>query len=196
MVQIILQMLTQNNNLPKIGECTIAVIGVGYVGLPLALEIASTTKIIGENISHKKKVIGFDINKKHIEYLKKKYQNSNENFQNINFSSETSILAKADVFLISVPTPIDKSKRPDFSALERACKYVGNSIKNKKNCFDPIIVFESTVYPGATEEICVPILESNSSLKSNTNFGFFYGYSPERINPGDEDHQLTKIKKL
>lgn len=190
-------MLTKNNNLPEIGKCSIAIIGLGYVGLPLALAITKTKNIIGENSSQNKKIIGFDINKKHIGYLKTKYQkNTNENFQNITFSSEAYILEKADVFIISVPTPIDKAKRPDFSALEKACEAVGNSIKTRKNRFDPIIIFESTVYPGATEEICIPILESNSNLKSNTNNGFFYGYSPERINPGDGDHQLTKIKKI
>ncbi|MDC3119353.1 nucleotide sugar dehydrogenase, partial [Prochlorococcus sp. AH-716-K03] len=189
-------MLTQNNNLPKIGECKIAILGLGYVGLPLAIEIAKTKKIIGKNILNNEKVIGFDINKKHIEYLKNKYKNIKENFLNITFSSEAHILSKTDVFIISVPTPIDTAKRPDFCALERACESVGNSIKNKKNCFDPIVIFESTVYPGATEEICVPIIESISNLKSNTSNGFFYGYSPERINPGDGDHQLTNIKKI
>ena len=189
-------MLTQKNNLPQIGECTIVIIGLGYVGLPLALEIAKTKKIIGEKISNNEKVFGFDINKKHIENLQTKYRNTKENFANIIFFSEISMLSKADVFIISVPTPIDKAKRPDFSALKKACEFVGNAIKNRKNRFNPIIVFESTVYPGATEEICVPIIESNSNLKSNNDFGFFYGYSPERINPGDEDHQLTKIKKI
>ena len=189
-------MLTQKNNLPKIGQCTIAIIGLGYVGLPLALEIAKTKKIIGGNISNYEKVIGFDINKKHIENLKNKYQNTEEDLPYITFFSETHWLRKADVFIISVPTPIDKAKRPDFSALERACEFVGNSIKNRKNRYDPIVIFESTVYPGATEEICVPIIESNSNLKSNSDFGFFYGYSPERINPGDKEHQLTKIKKI
>ena len=189
-------MLTQNYNLPKIGECTIAIIGLGYVGLPLAIEIANTKKIIGKNIQNNEKIIGFDIKKKHIEYLKNKYKNIKENFLNITFSSEAHILSKADVFIVSVPTPIDTAKRPDFYALERACESVGNSIKNKTNCFDPIVIFESTVYPGATEEICVPIIESISNLKSNTSSGFFYGYSPERINPGDRDHQLITIKKI
>ena len=190
-------MLNKDNNLPEIGNCTIAIIGLGYVGLPLILEIAKTKKIIGENILQPRKIIGFDINKKHIEYLKDKYKKkTKDNFQNITFSSDRYILEKTDVFIISVPTPIDKAKRPDFSALEKSCEIVGKSIKTKKSRFDPIIIFESTVYPGATEEICIPILESNSKLKGNSNNGFFYGYSPERINPGDRDHQLIKIKKI
>ena len=150
-------------------------------------------KIIG-NISNYEKVIGFDINKKHIEILKINIKIPKK-ICHISLFSETHWLRKADVFIISVPTPIDKAK-DWFCALERACEFVGNSIKNRKDRYDPIVIFESTVYPGATEEICVPIIESNSNLKSNSDFGFFYGYSPERINPGDKEHQLTKIKKI
>ncbi len=195
-------MLNQVQNLPELESCKIAIIGLGYVGLPLALEIAKSRTDLAKNSSDEN-VIGFDINFERINFLKTKINIESENNKKVNiyFTNDEDILSKADIYIIAVPTPIDNAKRPDFNALENACAIVANAIKTRKkvkskNNSNPIIVFESTVYPGATEEVCIPLLEEISNLLGNTNGGFFYGYSPERINPGDEDHQLTKVKKI
>ncbi|MFL2704998.1 MAG: nucleotide sugar dehydrogenase [Gammaproteobacteria bacterium] len=168
-----------------ISKIEIAVIGLGYVGLPLAAEFGK-----------KRSVVGFDIDKRRIEELKdgidKTLEISKrelEDSKNLNFTSEVNDLKKCNFFIVTVPTPIDEDNKPDLNPLLKASTLIGSLIKR-----GDIVVFESTVYPGATEEECVPILEKESSLKFNKDF--FVGYSPERINPGDKEHTLTKIIKV
>ncbi|CAN5521183.1 nucleotide sugar dehydrogenase [soil metagenome] len=162
----------------------ICVIGLGYVGLPIALEF-----------SKKFSVIGYDINPTRVELMKKKVDPSKEllpeDFENcdIVFTSDRSILKEAQFFVIAVPTPIDEHKNPDLKSLILACETVGKALKK-----GDYVVFESTVYPGCTEEDCVPVLEKESGL--NFVKDFKVGFSPERINPGDKDHTLTKIVKV
>jgi UDP-N-acetyl-D-glucosamine/UDP-N-acetyl-D-galactosamine dehydrogenase len=163
----------------------IAIIGLGYVGLPLAAEFGK-----------KYKVIGFDINNSRIDLLKKKidptFEISKKKFVQatyLNFTSNPKDLKDCNIFIVTVPTPIDDQKRPDLTALEKSSKTVGSVLKK-----DDIVIYESTVYPGATEEICVPILEKKSGLIFNKDF--YCGYSPERINPGDKKHRLVDIKKV
>ena len=163
----------------------LAIIGLGYVGLPLCLEF-------GKN----RKVIGFDLNKKRIENLKKNIDDNKEfNKLSIRYSKKTFFtsrvedLNEANCFIIAVPTPVTKNLKPDLSYLVSASKIVGRLLKK-----NDIVIYESTVYPGATEEICVPILEEQSGLLFNNDF--FCGYSPERINPGDKDHRITTIRKV
>lgn len=164
---------------------TIAVIGLGYVGLPLAVEFAKT-----------REVVGFDINPKRIAELKDGIDCTREcslnellNAKHLTLSSNREDLRRASIFIVTVPTPVDDANRPDLSPLIAASKTVGSVLK-----FGDIVVYESTVYPGATEEVCVPILENTSSLVFNQSF--YCGYSPERINPGDREHRLTRIKKI
>jgi UDP-N-acetyl-D-glucosamine/UDP-N-acetyl-D-galactosamine dehydrogenase len=163
----------------------IAIIGLGYVGLPLALEF-----------SKKFDVIGFDINESRVNELVSGFDRTLEveardleQSKKLTFTSLPADICNRNIYIITVPTPIDNSKNPDLSYIEKACKLVGKALKGKE-----IIIFESTVYPGATEEICVPILENYSELKFNQDF--FCGYSPERINPGDKKHRVTNIKKI
>lgn len=162
----------------------ICIIGLGYVGLPIALEFAK-----------KFSVIGFDINSERIGLMKKKVDPSKElsfdDFENcdIVFTSDVADIKEAVFYIVAVPTPIDEHKYPDLRALLSACKTVGQVLKK-----GDYVVFESTVYPGCTEEDCIPILENLSELKFIKDFKV--GYSPERINPGDKDHTLTKIKKV
>jgi UDP-N-acetyl-D-glucosamine/UDP-N-acetyl-D-galactosamine dehydrogenase len=163
----------------------IAVIGLGYVGLPLAVEfgrIFSTT--------------GFDINSKRIHELKKGNDHTLEitrqdfnKAKHLSFTSDIKNITSCNIFIITVPTPIDSQKRPDLTPLTNASEMIGKILKKQD-----IVIYESTVYPGATEEICVPILEKNSNLSFNKDF--YCGYSPERINPGDKEHRLTSIKKV
>ncbi|MBI80481.1 MAG: Vi polysaccharide biosynthesis UDP-N-acetylglucosamine C-6 dehydrogenase TviB [Gammaproteobacteria bacterium] len=168
-----------------ISKIEIAVIGLGYVGLPLAVEFGK-----------KRSVVGFDIDKRRIEELNdgidKTLEISKreiEDSKNLTFTSEVNDLKKCNFFIVTVPTPIDEDNQPDLNPLLKASTLIGSLIKR-----GDIVVFESTVYPGATEEECVPILEKESSLKFNQDF--FVGYSPERINPGDKEHTLTKIIKV
>lgn len=162
----------------------ISVIGLGYVGLPVAVAFAKKTH-----------VIAFDINSKRIENLNDKFditkEVSSEEFENlsITFTVDSSELKKADFHIVAVPTPIDNSNKPDLSILLSASEIVGSQLKA-----GDIVVYESTVYPGATEEDCVPVLERCSGLKCGHDF--YVGYSPERINPGDKEHTFTKIKKI
>lgn len=162
----------------------ITVIGLGYVGLPLALEFGK-----------KYNTTGFDLNKKRIEELNQQIDYSKEiskeeflNSKQIKFTSSLENVS-SDVYIIAVPTPIDKQKRPDLSPLISASTIVGRILKE-----GDIVIYESTVYPGCTEEICVPILEKESALIFNKNF--YCGYSPERINPGDKERPITKIMKI
>ena len=164
----------------------ISLIGLGYVGLPLAVAFAK-----------KYKVIGFDINNKRIEELENNYDRtlevSKEDLkkvkENIKYTSNLQDLKEASIHIVTVPTPIDKHKNPDLTSLIMASRSVGKIFKK-----GDIIIYESTVYPGCTEEVCVPELEKESGLKFNKDF--FVGYSPERINPGDKKHTVTKIKKV
>ncbi|MCB0280367.1 MAG: hypothetical protein KDD94_12740, partial [Calditrichaeota bacterium] len=162
----------------------IAIIGLGYVGLPLAVEF-----------SKKYDTIGFDINDKRISELKSGIDHTREISSDDLISAKLTVtnkledIADSTIYIVTVPTPIDQHKRPDFSPLISASKTVASVLKK-----DNIVIYESTVYPGATEEVCVPILENNSGLKFNQDFTC--GYSPERINPGDKEHTVSTIKKI
>ena len=166
-------------------DINLAVIGLGYVGLPLALEF-----------SKKRKVIGFDINKKRINDLKSGIDINLEfetkklkNTKNLIFTNNVRDLYSLNCYIITVPTPIDEKKKPDLLPLLKATEMISKILKK-----NDIVIYESTVYPGCIEEKCVPILEKYSKLKFNLNF--FCGYSPERINPGDKTHTISKIKKV
>ncbi len=197
--------------LPNLHNCRIAIIGLGYVGLPLAIEFAKKTICCKTKVSLNRKVIGFDTNLERLKDLEnfydKTYQISKEDLKstkNIIYTNNIDNLSDAEVFIITVPTPIDKNKIPDLSFLESASSKVGEAInrnKNRKNSIhtSPIIIYESTVYPGTTEEFCVPIIQEKSGLEYNNkkkNYGFFCGYSPERINPSDKLHTINSITKV
>ena len=169
----------------KIEELKLAVIGLGYVGLPLALAFEK-----------KRSVIGFDIEEKRIQELAsgidRNLESSKEELQNLkqlNFTSNENELKSANCYIVTVPTPINEFKEPDLNPLFNASEIVGKFIKK-----GDIIIYESTVYPGCVEERCVPILEKFSNLHFNQDF--FCGYSPERINPGDKEHTVSNIKKI
>ena len=165
-------------------EKKLAVIGLGYVGLPIALEFAK-----------KIKVIGFDINAKRVEMMRNKIDPSQElessDFDgcDIEFTNDLDVLRQANFFIVAVPTPVDEHNVPDLVPVQRASETIGKVIKK-----DDYVVFESTVYPGCTEEDCLPIIEKLSGLKNITDFKL--GYSPERINPGDKEHTLSSIIKV
>jgi UDP-N-acetyl-D-glucosamine/UDP-N-acetyl-D-galactosamine dehydrogenase len=163
----------------------IAVIGLGYVGLPLAVALARVHP----------SVLGFDVNTKRISELRQNTDRTNEitahdlQHSTMNFSDQENEIAQCNFFIVTVPTPIDENKTPDLRPLEMASKMIGRHLKP-----GDVIVYESTVYPGVTEEICGAILESTSGLKSGTDFKL--GYSPERINPGDKTHTIESIIKV
>ena len=168
-----------------ITNAKIAIIGLGYVGLPLANEF-------GKNHS----VVGFDINQSRIQELKKGEDSTlettsqeREEAVNLIYTENPEDIKDCTVFIVTVPTPIDELKNPNLMPLRKASETVGKVLKK-----DDIVVYESTVYPGATEEVCVPILEEMSGFKFNQDF--YCGYSPERINPGDKHHRLVSIKKI
>ena len=188
-------------SLPPLNNCTVAVIGLGYVGLPLAVEFAKIQACCRTGAALQRRVIGFDINSQRLEELREGIDRTNEisaeelkAAQLLEFTSDPAQLAEADVFVVTVPTPIDSAKRPDLTPLEKASATVGLALKQRCSDSKPVVVYESTVYPGATEEVCIPILERSSDLLVNV--GFFCGYSPERINPGDSEHKLTTITKV
>ncbi len=199
-------------NLPDLKYTKVAVIGLGYVGLPLAVQISKTKKCNKTSESLNREVLGFDINQQRINSLINGIDSTNEidsdmfSYANINFTSDVRDLISCDVFIVTVPTPIDINKCPDFSYLISASKIVGIALKerykinsSKKTLIHPIIIYESTVYPGATEEICLPVLEEYSSfryVKDDPNNYFSYGYSPERINPGDRSRKIDDIVKV
>jgi UDP-N-acetyl-D-glucosamine/UDP-N-acetyl-D-galactosamine dehydrogenase len=179
------------------GKIKIAIVGLGYVGLPLAVEFAK-----------KYQVIGFDINKKRVSELKNNIdhtlETSSKDLEEVNASSLDSLqnsftglwitcelddIKDANFYIVTVPTPVDKNNRPDLTPLYKASETVGKVLLK-----DDIVVYESTVFPGATEDECMPILERMSGLKFNKDF--YLGYSPERINPGDKKHTVTKILKV
>lgn len=168
-----------------INEIKIAVIGLGYVGLPLAVEFGRM-----------RSVVGFDINDRRIEELKAGKDLTLETTEEellaakfLSYTTELDDIRDCNCFIVTVPTPIDEFKRPDLTPLIKASETVGRVLKK-----GDIVIYESTVYPGCTEEDCVPVLEKHSNLKFNQDF--FCGYSPERINPGDKEHRLTTIKKV
>lgn len=162
----------------------IAVVGLGYVGLPVAV-----------SFGNKHKVIGFDINEGRISELKNNYDRTNEvtteklESSNVEYTSDRDKLSESDFIIVAVPTPIDKHNKPNLTPLIKASETVGSALKKGS-----IIVYESTVYPGATEEECVPVLEEFSGLECGKDF--FIGYSPERINPGDKEHTFETITKV
>ncbi|MEB7844847.1 nucleotide sugar dehydrogenase [Mammaliicoccus sciuri] len=167
-----------NNNI------VVAVIGMGYVGMPIAIEF-----------SKKLDVIGFDINKEKIESYKNGIDVTNEvgneiiSSSKVKFTSDKNDIKKGDYIIVAVPTPINQDKTPDLDPLKNVSKMVGENIKKGAT-----IIFESTVYPGVTEDICIPILEQSSNMECGKDF--FVGYSPERINPGDKIHKLSNIIKV
>ena len=169
----------------NLSEVKIAVIGLGYVGLPLAVEF-----------SKKYPVLGFDINGSRVDELSSGKDSTLEvsseellDAKDLQFSTKKNDLKNCNVYIVTVPTPIDKYMRPDLTPLIKASEMLGGFI-NK----DDVVIYESTVYPGATEEDCIPVLERISGLKFNQDF--YAGYSPERINPGDKEHRLTNILKV
>jgi len=164
---------------------TVVVIGLGYVGIPLAVEFGK-----------KRETIGFDINRERVEELKRGFDRTKEvdvqelkNARYLTLTSDIEEIKEGKYYIVAVPTPIDKHKQPDLVPLINATKTVAKVLKPQN-----IVIYESTVYPGCTEEECVPILEQISGLKYNKDF--FCGYSPERINPGDKEHSLTTITKV
>ena len=169
----------------QVEDIKVALVGLGYVGLPLAVEFGK-----------KRPVLGFDINQKRITQLQGGQDHTLEvsdeelaEAKYLRFSSDPAELAKANTYIVTVPTPIDEYKRPDLTPLVKASETIGRVLKK-----GDIVIYESTVYPGATEEDCVPVLEKVSGLTFNVDF--FAGYSPERINPGDKAHRVSTIKKV
>jgi UDP-N-acetyl-D-glucosamine/UDP-N-acetyl-D-galactosamine dehydrogenase len=163
----------------------IAIVGLGYVGLPLAVEF-------GRQLP----TVGFDINATRINALRQGQDHTRETSaeelaaaRHLSYSADPAALKPCNVFIVTVPTPIDTAKRPDLTPLIKASETIGHVLKPGDT-----VIYESTVYPGCTEEICVPILERSSGLRFNTDF--FCGYSPERINPGDKQHRLPSIRKV
>ncbi len=169
----------------QLAQVKLAIIGLGYVGLPLAVEFAK-----------KYRTTGFDLNVRRVNELRGGTDSTLEvsvdelsAVQHLTFTTEVPAIRHCNVFIVAVPTPIDAAKRPDFKPLEGASRTVSQVLKP-----GDVVIFESTVYPGATEEVCVPLLEQGSGLKYNEDF--FCGYSPERINPGDKEHRLPSIVKI
>jgi UDP-N-acetyl-D-galactosamine dehydrogenase len=171
--------------LHKLTEVKLGVIGLGYVGLPLAVEFGKQYPLVG-----------FDINRKRIEELRagtdrtlEVSENELEQASRLSYTSDVADLRNCNTYIVTVPTPVDRHKQPDLTPLIKASETLGKVIKK-----GDVVIYESTVYPGATEEDCIPIIEKFSGLKFNTDF--FAGYSPERINPGDKEHRFTSIKKV
>ena len=169
----------------KLQELRLAIIGLGYVGLPLAVEFGK-----------KRDVIGFDLNIERINQLKNFHDSTLEvsekdlqNAKKLKFAYETEKISESNCFIVTVPTPIDDRKKPDLNPIKKASEMISKILKK-----NDLVIYESTVFPGATEEFCVPILEANSGLTFNKDF--FCGYSPERINPGDKEHRLSSITKV
>jgi UDP-N-acetyl-D-galactosamine dehydrogenase len=169
----------------NLDDKTIAIIGLGYVGLPLAVEFGK-----------QRPVVGFDINPARIAALQGGHDHTQEvtreglaQARHLAFTCHAADIAHCQVYIVTVPTPVDKANRPDLSPLIKASETVGQRLKP-----GDLVVFESTVYPGATEEVCVPVLEKHSGLVFNQDF--YCGYSPERINPGDKVNTLTTIRKV
>ena len=169
----------------KLTDHQIAIVGLGYVGLPLAVEFGKQYK-----------TIGFDINQSRVNELKSGKDSTLEvepenlaSSTQLSFTTQLDDIKDCNIYIVTVPTPIDKNKKPDLTPLEKSSSSIGKVLKD-----GDIVIYESTVFPGCTEEVCVPILEAESGLKFNNNF--YCGYSPERINPGDKVHTVTKIRKV
>lgn len=169
----------------NLDNTTIGIIGLGYVGLPLAVEFGK-----------KNKVIGFDINTQRItelrDFIDLTLECSTDELKQatyLEYSADINDLKQCNVYIVTVPTPIDQHKQPDLTPLVKASETLGKVLKK-----NDVVIYESTVYPGATEEVCIPVLEQVSGLTFNQDF--FAGYSPERINPGDKEHRVTNIKKV
>ena len=163
----------------------LAIIGLGYVGLPLVLAFCK-----------KYNVIGYDLDKQRIKELKNGFDRTNEldgedlaTLKQVTITSNQKDILKSNIYIVTVPTPVDKNNKPNLSHLISASNLIGKSVKS-----GDVVIFESTVFPGCTEEICVPIIEKKSKLVYNKDF--FCGYSPERINPGDKNHNLKNVKKV
>jgi UDP-N-acetyl-D-galactosamine dehydrogenase len=174
-----------NQKLRTLQDVKLAVVGLGYVGLPLAVEF-------GKRLP----VIGFDINRRRVDGLVSGFDQTLEvsaaelaEAAQLTYTADRAELGKANVFIVTVPTPIDEYKQPDLTPLVKASETIGAVLKR-----GDVVIYESTVYPGATEEDCVPVLERVSGLKFNVDF--YAGYSPERINPGDKEHRVSTIKKV
>ncbi len=197
----------KNNYLPNINNCKVAVIGLGYVGLPLSLIISKNKNCLRSSKKLNRKVIGYDLNFDRISELKEGFD-SNSVFQKEDLCGSTSLeftnniddLENVDIFIVTVPTPVNIKKEPDLSLIKEASINIGKLINFKNTQKDnQIIIFESTFYPGITEEICIPIIEEFSNKKYNSSDfknTFFCGYSPERINPGDQNNTLENIVKV
>ncbi len=179
--------MKKNNSQFSIPNYKLAIIGLGYVGLPLAHAFSS-----------KYKVVGFDIAQWRIDELMSGHDRTLELSETqvkealsngMEFTNKLEDIVACNIYIVTVPTPIDKHKKPDLTPLIKASETIGKVLKK-----DDIVIYESTVYPGATEEVCVPVLEKFSGMKFNQDF--FCGYSPERINPGDKEHTVTKILKV
>ena len=199
-------------NLPDLYNCTVAVLGLGYVGLPLCVEIGKRQECIVSKKILNRRVIGFDTNVSKIDNLRNAIDTTQQvsgqtlkQLSFIEFENDTSKLPQADVFIVTVPTPIDDYNIPDLSFLKSASNIVGKALKKRAETSQsneyvtPVIIYESTVYPGVTEEVCVPIVENESNLivnSSSPDNSFVCGYSPERINPGDTERTLRKIVKV
>ena len=169
----------------KDSELKLCIVGLGYVGLPLAVEFGKTIP-----------TIGYDINSDRIKELLDGKDSTLETSEQelkdaacLQYTTDLADTADANVYIVTVPTPVDAFKIPDLEPLRSSSKQVGSVLREGN-----FIIFESTVYPGATEEVCVPILEKESGLLLNQ--GFYVGYSPERINPGDNEHRVTSILKI
>jgi UDP-N-acetyl-D-glucosamine/UDP-N-acetyl-D-galactosamine dehydrogenase len=177
--------MPQPTPVTKLSDVKLAIIGLGYVGLPLATEFAK-----------RRDVVGFDINAARVEALKQGKDTTLEvseeelrEAKGLVYTTNPADIAQCNVFIVTVPTPIDEHKQPDLTPLIKASETIGKILKR-----GDIVIFESTVYPGATEEDCAPVLERFSNLKFNQDF--FLGYSPERVNPGDKQHRVPTIKKV
>lgn len=172
-------------NVPPVHQSVIAVVGLGYVGLPLAVEFGKRFETLGFDLSEEKIAA-------YRRFLDPTGEVSSEDLKaarHLSVSSDESVLAKADIVVIAVPTPVDEAHVPDFAPLISSSSTVGKHMKK-----GTIVVYESTVYPGATEEVCIPLLEAHSGLKWKRDF--HVGYSPERVNPGDKERTITKIMKV
>ena len=169
----------------KAKDTRIAVIGLGYVGLPLAVEFGKRYLTTGFDVNRSRITTLISGNDSTLEVDKAALESATH----LSYTTDVDKLKTCNIYIVTVPTPIDIYKRPDLSPLEKASETVGKVLSK-----DDIVIYESTVYPGATEEVCVPILEKHSGLTFNKNF--YCGYSPERINPGDKEHRVTTIKKV
>ena len=169
----------------NLNSATMAVIGLGYVGLPLAVAFGKNRQVIGFDVNRDRIIALRDCRDATLEVSEAELRQA----EKLSFSMDPDDLKRADVFIITVPTPIDSARRPDLSALRAASQSVGKAMRK-----GAVVIYESTVYPGCTEEVCVPILEQASGLTFNRDF--HVGYSPERINPGDKEHRLETITKV